>query len=203
MRPRSAASPSCEPGGAGIGWMTPSNLPTHRDGSPNPISVEQGGHDVPTEHDDHAVVSRDAWLQERKALLAQGEEMTRLRDALSERCRALPLGQGRKAYFFDTPDGKKSLSDLFEGGSQLIVKHFMLAPGQADTAVSAARSRSIMSRLCCSTSRTSTTPSLSRRTRASQRDLEAFKTRMGWRFDCSSSIRRLGFQLRLRRLIHA
>src|ERR1700754_4872987 len=83
----------------------------------------------------HRVVSRDAWLTERKALLAQEKEMTRLRDRISARRRELPWVKVEKNYVFDTPAGKKTLADLFDGNSQLIVKHFMLAPGQKDGCV--------------------------------------------------------------------
>ena len=76
------------------------------------------------------IVSRDRWLQARKALLAEEKEMTRLRDRLSEKRRALPWVRVDKNYAFDTPDGRKTLPGLFDGRSQLIVKHFMLAPGQ-------------------------------------------------------------------------
>jgi predicted dithiol-disulfide oxidoreductase (DUF899 family) len=84
---------------------------------------------------DHRVVSREDWLQERRALLAEEKQMTRLRDELSEKRRALPWVRIEKDYVFDTPVGRKSLSDLFDGRSQLIVKHFMLAPGQKNPCV--------------------------------------------------------------------
>src|SRR5690554_5455313 len=73
------------------------------------------------------VVSRDEWLAARKQLLAQEKELTRLRDELSAERRALPWVKVEKAYLFDTPEGKKTLADLFEGRSQLIVQHFMFA----------------------------------------------------------------------------
>jgi predicted dithiol-disulfide oxidoreductase (DUF899 family) len=84
---------------------------------------------------DHRIVSRQDWLQERKALLAEEKQMTRLRDTLSEKRRGLPWVRIENDYVFDTPDGRKTLSDLFDGRSQLIVKHFMLAPGQTDPCV--------------------------------------------------------------------
>ena len=149
---------------------------------------------------DHRVVSRDAWLQERKALLAQEKEMTRLRDALSERRRALPWVRVEKPYFFDTPDGKKSLSDLFEGRSQLIVKHFMLAPGQKDGCVGCSfEVDHVEAALQHIENHDVKFVSVAR---APLDEIEAFKTRMGWRFDwVSSGGSRL--QLRLRRLVHA
>src|SRR5438034_2816853 len=83
----------------------------------------------------HRIVSRDEWLSARKELLAKEKEFTRLRDRLSAERRALPWRQVEKPYVFDGPAGKETLADLFAGRSQLIVKHFMLAPGQQDPCV--------------------------------------------------------------------
>lgn len=75
------------------------------------------------------VVSREEWLAERRALLAKEKAMTRQRDALAKERRALPWVLVEQDYRFDTPNGERTLSDLFEGRSQLIVKHFMFGPG--------------------------------------------------------------------------
>lgn len=83
----------------------------------------------------HPVVSREEWLRARKALLAKEKEWTRLRDELSVERRALPWVRIDKEYLFAGPDGRMTLSDLFAGRSQLIVKHFMLGPGWADPCV--------------------------------------------------------------------
>ena len=83
----------------------------------------------------HEVVSRDEWLVARKALLAQEKEFTRLRDQLSAERRALPWVKVEKQYVFDGLDGKQTLADLFAGRTQLIIKHFMLAPGQTSPCV--------------------------------------------------------------------
>jgi len=72
--------------------------------------------------------SKDEWLAARKKLLAKEKELTRLRDALSVERRALPWLRVEKQYLFDTPAGRKSLADLFEGRSQLAIYHFMFAP---------------------------------------------------------------------------
>jgi predicted dithiol-disulfide oxidoreductase (DUF899 family) len=77
----------------------------------------------------HKVVSRDEWLIARKAHLAHEKEFTKSRDRMSAERRALPWVKIDKNYVFDGPDGKQSLSDLFDGRSQLIVYHFMLTPG--------------------------------------------------------------------------
>ena len=72
--------------------------------------------------------SRDEWLAARKKLLAKEKELTHLRDALSAERRALPWLRVEKQYRFDTPTGQKTLSDLFDGRSQLAMYHFMFAP---------------------------------------------------------------------------
>ena len=77
----------------------------------------------------HRIVSRDEWLAVRKAHLAKEKELTRLRDQLSAERRELPWVKVEKQYIFDSPKGKETLADLFDGRSQLIIKHFMLGPG--------------------------------------------------------------------------
>ncbi len=77
---------------------------------------------------DHKVVSREEWLVARKKHLAKEKEFTRLRDQLSQERRALPWVKVEKEYVFDGPNGKETLSDLFEGRSQLIIYHFMYGP---------------------------------------------------------------------------
>ena len=75
------------------------------------------------------IVSRKEWLAARTALLAKEKEFTHRRDQLSAERRALPWVKVEKEYVFDTPNGSKTLADLFEGRSQLVVDHFMLGPG--------------------------------------------------------------------------
>lgn len=72
------------------------------------------------------IVSREEWVAERLAFLAKEKEFTRMRDALNAQRRALPMVLIDKEYVFDSPDGKLSLLDLFDGRRQLIVYHFML-----------------------------------------------------------------------------
>ncbi len=76
----------------------------------------------------HKVVSREEWLRARKAFLSEEKEFTRRRDELSRRRRELPWVKVEKEYVFDTPEGKRSLADLFDGRHQLIVYHFMFDP---------------------------------------------------------------------------
>jgi predicted dithiol-disulfide oxidoreductase (DUF899 family) len=77
----------------------------------------------------HPIVSQEEWLAARKALLQKEKEETHLRDAVNAARLALPWVKVEKPYVFDTPAGKKSLSELFAGRNQLIVYHFMLGPG--------------------------------------------------------------------------
>src|SRR5437868_13573331 len=76
----------------------------------------------------HPTVSREAWLEARKALLASERAMTHKLDALREERRALPWVRIDKAYVFTGPAGECTLRDLFDGRSQLAIYHFMLAP---------------------------------------------------------------------------
>src|SRR5260370_21057673 len=78
----------------------------------------------------HPVVSRDEWLAARTALLAKEKAFTRLHDQLSAEQRALPWVKVEKHYVFDSPSGKVTLAELFNGRSQLFIRHFMMGPGQ-------------------------------------------------------------------------
>jgi predicted dithiol-disulfide oxidoreductase (DUF899 family) len=76
----------------------------------------------------HKIVSHEAWLEARKQFLIREKEFTRLRDQLSAGRRELPWERVEKNYVFEGPHGKETLSDLFQGRSQLIVYHFMFDP---------------------------------------------------------------------------
>jgi predicted dithiol-disulfide oxidoreductase (DUF899 family) len=75
------------------------------------------------------VVSRAEWLTARKELLQQEKELTRRRDAISSLRRELPMVEISKEYVFTGPGGeRKTLLELFDGRSQLILTHFMFDP---------------------------------------------------------------------------
>jgi predicted dithiol-disulfide oxidoreductase (DUF899 family) len=76
----------------------------------------------------HKIVSEAEWTDARKKLLAEEKELTRARDRVNEARGALPWVKLAKSYTFDTIDGKRTLGELFEGRSQLIVQHFMFGP---------------------------------------------------------------------------
>jgi predicted dithiol-disulfide oxidoreductase (DUF899 family) len=76
----------------------------------------------------HAVVSREDWLMARRALLAKEKAHGEARHALAAERQALPWVKLDKTYDFDTDDGARTLAQLFDGRSQLIVYHFMFHP---------------------------------------------------------------------------
>ena len=76
----------------------------------------------------HRVVSREAWVQARKALLEEEKALTYQRDRINAKRRELPWVRVEKNYIFDGAKGRVTLADLFEGRSQLIVQHFMFGP---------------------------------------------------------------------------
>jgi predicted dithiol-disulfide oxidoreductase (DUF899 family) len=133
----------------------------------------------------HETTNRTAWLEQRKALLDREKALTRAHDELAAARRALPWVRVDKPYVFDTPDGKRSLAELFGPRSQLIIYHFMFAPSWeagckscsfwADNwegAVQHLRARDV---------------TLMAASRAPLAKLQAFKRRMGWAFDWVSA----------------
>ncbi len=76
----------------------------------------------------HTIVSRDEWVSARKELLEEEKSFSKARDALAAKRREMPWTLVDKPYVFETEEGEKSFSDLFDGRSQLIVQHFMFGP---------------------------------------------------------------------------
>ena len=76
----------------------------------------------------HKVVSKKKWLAARKALLVKEKKFTHLREQLAQQRRLLPWVKVEKEYLFEGPKGRETLSDLFDGKSQLVVYHFMFGP---------------------------------------------------------------------------
>ena len=77
---------------------------------------------------DIKVVGREEWQAARDELLQREKEHTRMADELARKRRELPWVPVEKEYSFETADGTKSLADLFDGRSQLLVYHFMFGP---------------------------------------------------------------------------
>lgn len=133
----------------------------------------------------HRIVSGEDWVAARKQLLAKEKEFTRLRDELARARRDLPWQRVDKAYAFETPDGTKTLADLFEGRSQLIVQHFMFDPswdaGCKSCSFWADNFNGIVVHLA------QRDVSFVAVSRAPLPKIEAFKRRMGWSFKWVSS----------------
>lgn len=128
----------------------------------------------------HRIVTRDRWIAERKALLAQEKELTRAQDRLARERRALPWVRLEQDYLFDTVDGPRRLSALFQGKRQLIVQHFMLGPGWAEGCPSCSFMADHLDGIAAH---------LAQRdiawlavSRAPLAEIERFKRRMGWQF---------------------
>lgn len=134
----------------------------------------------------HKIVSRQEWIEARRAHMAHEKEFTRARDALSEERRALPWVKVDKAYSFDGPNGKAALADLFKGREQLVVQHFMFAPDWSEGCKSCSFWADGFERMVPHLAARDTT--LVAVSRAPLEKLEAFKRRMGWTFDWYSSL---------------
>jgi predicted dithiol-disulfide oxidoreductase (DUF899 family) len=131
------------------------------------------------------IVSREEWLAASKALLAREKQMTRLRDEINAERRALPWVKVEPTYVFDTPNGKKTLAELFEGRSQLIVYHFMLGPSwSAGCPGCSFLADHLDGALAHLTHHDVTLTAVSR---APLDQISAYKKRMGWRFPWVSS----------------
>lgn len=133
----------------------------------------------------HPVVSREKWIEARRALLLREKEATRLRDRINAERLALPWVRVETDYAFDTPQGRRTLAELFEGRSQLMVYHFMLGPGWDAGCVGCSFLADHFD---------ATLPHLNHHdvtlvavSRAPLPEIEAYKRRMGWRFPWVSS----------------
>ena len=126
----------------------------------------------------HPIVSRDEWLAARKAHLAKEKQLTRLRDQLSAERRELPWVKIDKPYIFDGPNGRETLADLFDGRSQLIVKHFMLGPGWTEGCVGCSFQVDHMEGTLIHLEHHDV--SYAAVSRAPLPEIEAFRKRMGW-----------------------
>ncbi len=77
---------------------------------------------------EHNVGTQSDWEAARQELLAEEKKLTRLGDELARKRRELPWVPVEKAYSFETADGTKSLAELFDGRTQLLIYHFMFGP---------------------------------------------------------------------------
>ena len=134
---------------------------------------------------EHKVGTREEWLAARLDLLEREKELTRRSDELARQREELPWVRIEKEYSFETDDGTKTLAELFDGRSQLLVYHFMFGPAYSagcptcsagadtfDGAVVHLQQRDVMF-ICAS--------------RAPLEKLQAYKRSKGWQFPWLSS----------------
>ncbi len=133
----------------------------------------------------HSVVSSDRWTSERKKLLAREKELTRLHDQIARERRALPWERVEKNYVFDTPEGRRTLSDLFDGRRQLLVQHFMFGPGWEQGCPSCSFMADHTDGMNVHLKHRDIT--LVAISRAPLAEIERFRRRMGWQFRWVSS----------------
>ena len=133
----------------------------------------------------HTVVSMDRWIAERKKLLAREKELTHLHDQIARERRALPWVRIEKNYVFDTPDGRRTLDQLFEGRRQLLVQHFMLGPGWEQGCKSCSFMADHTDGMNVHLAHRDVT--FVAVSRAPLAEIERFRERMGWQFKWVSS----------------
>jgi predicted dithiol-disulfide oxidoreductase (DUF899 family) len=133
----------------------------------------------------HTVGTREEWATARQELLEREKELGSLDEELAKQRQELPWVRVEKEYTFDTEQGKKTLVDLFDGRSQLLIYHLMFGPtyeaacpgctglaDHLDAALVHLNNRDV-TLMCVS--------------RAPIEKLEAYKQRMGWKFPWASS----------------
>ena len=133
----------------------------------------------------HKVATHEEWLAARTELLAQEKELTRRSDQLAAMRRELPWLPIEKEYRFDTDQGPKTLRELFDGRSQLIIYHFMFGPAYAAACpVCSSAADSFNGAVPHLNARGVTFTCVSR---APLPKLQTYKHRMGWSFPWVSS----------------
>lgn len=135
--------------------------------------------------DNPRVVSREEWVAARRKLLAKEKQLTRERDAVAAERRQLPWVKVEKKYVFDAPGGKKTLADLFEGRSQLIIYHFMFGPDWKEGCPSCSFNMDHTDGALVHLAQRDV--SFAAVSRAPYSKIDAFTKRMGWKFNWVSS----------------
>ena len=134
----------------------------------------------------HRTGTREEWLAARKDLLAREKEHTRRSDELARERQELPWVRIEKDYSFDTDDGTKTLAQLFDGHSQLVVYHFMLGPEYEAGCPSCSAIADGFNGVHVHMANRADAK-LMAISRAPLEKLQGFKRRMGWTFDWASS----------------
>jgi peroxiredoxin len=133
----------------------------------------------------HLIGTREEWLAASAELLEREKELTRMGDELARKRRELPWVPVEKEYPLQTEDGARTLAELFDGRSQLVVYHFMFGPGyeaECPTCSSTADSfNGVLAHLkACDVTMICVS-------HAPIENLLAYRERMGWSFNWASS----------------
>ena len=134
------------------------------------------------------IVDQTAWQAAHEALLAKEKRATRERDALAAERRQLPLMRIDKPYTFQGPHGEAGLLDMFDGRDQLILYHFMFAPGVEGWPDAGCSGCSFVADNVCHLSHLhARNTSLVLVSLAPLPQIEAYRKRMGWTIPWYSS----------------
>jgi predicted dithiol-disulfide oxidoreductase (DUF899 family) len=133
----------------------------------------------------HKITSHEEWLAARAALLEREKEHTRAGDELARQRRKLPWIPVEEQYTLQMADGPKTLAELFDGRSQLLIYHFMFGPSyEAGCPVNSSIADSFDSLIPHLKARDVTLIAVSG---APIEKLLAYRERMGWSFNWASS----------------
>jgi predicted dithiol-disulfide oxidoreductase (DUF899 family) len=134
---------------------------------------------------EHTIGTQEEWQTARDELLKEEKELTRRGDELTRKRRELPWVPVEKDYRFETKDGTKTLAELFDGRSQLLVYHFMFGPGyEAGCPVCSSIADTLAPQVPHLKAKDTT---LLLASRAPLAKLDAYRERMGWEIDWVSS----------------
>src|SRR6476646_5844944 len=134
---------------------------------------------------EHKVGTQEEFDAARKELLGAEKELTRRSDELARKRRELPWVPVEKDYSFETEHGTRSLAELFDGRSQLLVYHFMFGPHyMAGCPVCSSIADTLAQQVVHLKARDTT---LLLAARAPLEKLLAYRERMGWPIDWVSS----------------
>ena len=134
---------------------------------------------------EHAVGTAGEWLSARTELLAAEKDYLRAGDELARRRRELPWVPVEKEYTFETDDGTKTLADLFDGRSQLLVYHFMFGPDYSAGCPSCSAIADGFDGFAIHLANHDVT--LCAVSRAPLEKIQGYRRRMGWGFPWASS----------------
>ena len=134
---------------------------------------------------DTRFVDTSTWLQSRKAFLDKEKAFTKQRDQLSLERRQLPMVRVDTNYLFDTVRGEETLTDLFQGQSQLIVYHFMFGADWTEGCPSCSFWMDNLNNVTVHLKARDT--SFVVVSTAALQKLQSYKSRFGWTFDWVST----------------